>query len=65
QPDDRFGARPGFNFNDASMGRVGASFLLPFGKEGKWSVTAGYNVWVWGRSARQYQEPFVNIGRTF
>ena len=65
QPDDRFGSRPGFNFNDASMGRVGASFIIPFGKQGRWSVTAGYNVWVWGRSARQYHEPFVNIGRTF
>lgn len=64
-PDDRFGSRPTFNFNDASMGRVGASFIVPLGRKGKWSLTAGYNLWVWGRSARQYEEPFINLGRSF
>ena len=65
QPDDRFGARSTFNFNDASMGRVGASFIVPLGRSRKWSLTAGYNIWIWGRSARQYEEPFINIGRAF
>jgi hypothetical protein len=65
EPDDRFGARPDFNFNDASMGRVGASVLVPIGPKGKWSLTAGYNIWIWGLSARQYEEPFINFGRAF
>jgi hypothetical protein len=65
QPDDRFGSRPGFNFNDASMGRLGVSAIVPLDRRGKWSLTVGYNTWVWGRSARQYDEPFFNIGRMF
>lgn len=65
RPDDRFGSRPGFNFNDASMGRVGLSFILPVDPAGRVSVEAGYNVWVWGRSARQYEEPFLGIVSTF
>ena len=64
-PSDRFGSRATFNFNDASMGRVGASLIVPFGGQGHWSVEAGYNVWVWGRSARQYEEPFFAVGRSF
>ena len=27
--------------------------------------SAGYNIWIWGRSARQYEEPFINFGRAF
>jgi hypothetical protein len=65
QPDDRFGSRPGFNFNDASMGRVGAGIIAPLGKGGRWSVEAGYNQWVWGESARQYDEPYLSLGRRF
>lgn len=65
QPDDRFGSRPGFNFNDASMGRVGASFIVPLGSERSWTAETGYNLWVWGRSARQYEEPFLSLGRRF
>ena len=65
QPDDRFGSRPGFNFNDASMGRAGISIILPLGRDRKWAVEAGYNQWLWGRSARQYEEPFVSVGRSF
>ena len=69
QPDDRFGSRPGFNFNEASMGRVGVALYLPFGRArsdgGGWGVEAGYNHWVWGRSARRYQEPYLSVGRSF
>jgi hypothetical protein len=65
RPGDRFGSRPGFNFNDASMARVGASLIVPLGSARRWSFEAGYNIWVWGRSARQYEEPFVALGRTF
>jgi hypothetical protein len=65
QPDDRFGARSSFNFNDASMLRGGASILVPFGRGDRWSLEAGYNRWLWGRSARRYQEPFLSLGRSF
>lgn len=64
-PTDRFGSRSTFNFNDASMGRVAASFLLPFGEQDRWWVEAGYGIWVWGRSARQYEEPFFSVGKSF
>ena len=65
QPDDRFGSRASFNFNDASMARAGLSFLLPFGRDGRWTAEAGYNLWFWGRSARQYEEPFLSLSRRF
>lgn len=65
QPDDRFGSRAGYNFNNACMGRIGASVILPFGRGGEWNAELGYNQWVWGRSARQYDEPFLSIGRRF
>ena len=29
------------------------------------SVEAGYNQWIWGKSARRYREPYVSVGRTF
>jgi hypothetical protein len=61
QPDDRFGSRPGFNFNDASMWAVGGSFLIPIPRPVSSQIQVGYNVWVWGRSARQYQEPFLAL----
>ena len=64
-PSDRFGSRPGFNFNDASMARLGGSVILRLGSERRWSLEGGYNIWVWGRSARQYEEPFVAVGRSF
>ncbi len=62
---DRFGSRPGFNFNDASMARLGGSILVPLGSSTSWTVEAGYNVWLWGRSARQYEEPFFAVSRRF
>jgi hypothetical protein len=65
QPDDRFRGRPGFNFNNASMGRLGASLMLPIDPEQRWWIEAGYNKWVWGKSARQYDEPFVSFARSF
>lgn len=65
QPDDRFGSRPGFNFNEASMGRVGVALYLPFGREQGWGLEAGFNQWIWGRSARRYQEPYLSIGRSY
>lgn len=63
RPDDRFGSRPGFNFNDASMLRVGVSWLVPL--DASWSAEVGFNRWAWGRSARRYNEPFISISRSF
>ena len=65
QPDDRFGSRPTFNFNDASMARVALSAMLPFGRDDSWYVEAGIGTWVWGESARQYDEPFFSLSRRF
>jgi hypothetical protein len=65
QPDDRFGFSATNNFNDASMGRLGASLIVPLDRHQRWYVEAGYNQWVWGRSARRYQEPFVSFGTGF
>jgi hypothetical protein len=65
QPDDRFGSRSGYNFNDASMARGGLSLLLPLGDRGRWLAEAGYNMWFWGRSARQYEEPFASVSYRF
>lgn len=65
EPDDRFGSSAIQNFNDASMGRVGLGLMRSFGAEKQWTVEAGYNIWVWGRSARQYEEPFFGVTRSF
>lgn len=65
QPDDRFGSGATTNFNDASMGRLGVSFLAPLGRSGNATLEVGYNQWVWGISARRYREPFLSIGRRF
>lgn len=64
-PSDRFGSRSTFNFNDASMARVAASLLWYFGPGERCWLEAGYGVWVWGRSARQYEEPYISIGTSF
>lgn len=64
EPDDRFRARPGFNFNDASMGRAGVSLILPVGAQGL-DLEVGYNHWLWGESARRYKEPFLSLGYRF
>ena len=65
EPDDRFGTNRTFSFNRASMGRVGAGLIVPFGPGRLWNVELGYNKWIWGRSARRYQEPYFSIGRAF
>lgn len=66
QPDDRFNmVGHHYNFNTASMARLGASVLVPFGAHSRWSAEIGYDQWVWGRSARRYREPFVSISRSF
>ena len=40
-------------------------FRHGYDRSQRWYVEAGYNQWVWGRSARRYQEPFVSFGRGF
>jgi hypothetical protein len=65
QPDDRFGSNATFNFNDASMARLGLALWVPFGPTREWGVEAGYNRWVWGESARRYKEPYLSISRRF
>ena len=65
EPDDRFGSNPTFSFNRASMGRVGGGVIVPIGPGRRWNVELGYNKWIWGRSARTYQEPYFSIGYGF
>ncbi len=65
QPDDRFGSGAVTNFNDASMARLGVSFLAPVGRSGRTTVELGYNQWIWGISARRYREPYLSFGRRF
>jgi len=65
QEDDRFGCSVNNCFPDASRQVVGTSFMLTIGKERLWWVEAGYNHWLWGRSARKYEEPFISLGRRF
>lgn len=65
QPDDRFGVSATTNFNDASMARLGVSFLAPLDRSGDTTLEIGYGQWVWGISARRYREPFLSINRRF
>jgi hypothetical protein len=65
QPNDRFGVSARNNFNDAQMLKAGASWLVPLGRGDRWYVEAGYNQWLWGRSARIYREPFFSIDRRY
>ncbi|MDQ2871069.1 MAG: hypothetical protein M3S32_10020 [Acidobacteriota bacterium] len=48
------------DFSAASMLRLGASVIVPLGR--RFDVEAGYAQWVWGRSAREYLEPYFSIG---
>jgi len=63
QPDDRFRANATFNFNDASMARAGVAIIIPVAHAT--NVEAGYNQWVWGKSARRYREPYLSLGYAF
>lgn len=64
-PDDRFGCSPNNCFPDASMAAVGVSFFRDLGAQRRWYGELGFNQWVWGRSARQYDEPYFTFGRRF
>lgn len=64
-PGDRFGCSPRNCFPNASMMAVGGSLFRDFGRDRQWWGEAGVNQWVWGRSARQYQEPYLSFGRKF
>ena len=65
QEDDRFGCSVNNCFPDASRQVVGASFMLTVGKQRLWWVETGYNHWLWGRSTRKYEEPYITLGRRF
>lgn len=63
QPDDRFGVSATTNFNDASMLRAGLGVIVPL--RGQFALEVGYNQWLWGESARRYQEPYLSVGTRF
>jgi protein XagA len=65
RPSDRFGCSALNCFPNASMMAVGVSLMRDFGREQRWWAEAGFNQWVWGRSARKYEEPFLAVGRRF
>lgn len=65
QPGDRFGCSANNCFPDASMMVVGGSLLRDFGSSDQWWAEIGFNQWVWGRSARKYEEPYLAVGRRF
>jgi hypothetical protein len=65
EPDDRFGCSPNNCFPDASRAVLGAALFRSLGEQKRWWVEAGYNQWIWGRSARKYEEPYLSLGRKF
>lgn len=64
-PSDRFRCSAVNCFPNASMMAVGVSLLREFGGERHWWAEVGFNQWIWGRSARKYEEPFLAVGRRF
>jgi hypothetical protein len=64
-PDDRFGCSARNCFPDASNMVLGAALFQDLGGERQWWVEVGWNQWIWGRSARKYEEPYLTIGRRF
>lgn len=64
-PNDRFGCSANNCFPNASRMTVGASLFRNFGASDRWWVEAGFNQWIWGRSARKYEEPYLAVGRRF
>lgn len=65
EPEDRFGCSPNNCFPDASIMVLGASLFRDFGANRKWYGELGFNQWIWGRSARKYEEPYLAFGRRF
>jgi len=64
-PSDRFGCSSRNCFPDASYMVVGGSLFRNLGADDVWWLEVGWNQWVWGRSARKYEEPYLTIGRRF
>ncbi len=64
-PEDRFGCSTTNCFPDASIMVLGGGFFRDFGAERKWWGEVGFNQWIWGRSARKYEEPYLAFGRRF
>lgn len=63
--DDRFGCSANNCFPDASRQVIGAAGFLSLGEGRKWWIEAGWNHWIWGRSTRKYEEPYISLGRRF
>lgn len=63
--DDRFGCSVTNCFPDASRMVVGAALFRNLGERQRWWAEAGYNQWIWGRSSRKYEEPYLSVGRRF
>ena len=45
------------------MTRAGIALIMPVAN--RTSIEAGYNQWVWGKSARRYREPYLSVGYGF
>ncbi len=46
------------------MARVGAGLIVPLWNT-RTTLELGYNQWIWGQSARQYDEPYLSLGYLF
>ena len=47
------------------MLRAGIGLYVPIDKKENFVIEAGYNQWLWGRSARRYREPYLSLGMRF
>jgi len=65
QFDDRFGCSANNCFPDASRQVIGAALMFNVGQQRLWWVEGGFNHWLWGRSTRKYEEPYITLGRRF
>jgi hypothetical protein len=65
QPNDRFGCSTVNCFPDSSRMVLSGALFFNFGKNHQWWGEAGWNHWIWGRSTRQYEEPYVSVGRRY
>ncbi|HTQ79019.1 MAG TPA: hypothetical protein VMM92_03405 [Thermoanaerobaculia bacterium] len=64
EPDDRFQKRALYDFNKASMFKAGVGLYVPLGAS-SWALDVGYDQWLWGRSARRYNEPHITLDKKF
>ena len=65
QEDDRFGCSVNNCFPDASRQVITGALMLNVGRDRVWWIETGWNHWLWGRSTRQYEEPYITFNRRF